>query len=397
MFEKIVLRRSETGPNLTAGELAEALLFYQNVYLVLDFSSLSEMVKQIGMSRLLALLSEKNVSAVFCDETLGTRTQGSGVAQYHDFVAITLSSTEAGGKILSTKGRVEAALLRNGHEKRVAARLAEAFQRQVPTRKLQSDYFVPGGVVKAATNDLDDPAFVHEAVRRVLEHYVGSDFPLGNFAFEIFKAESGFHIYSDLNLESITNASKTRNSNEDAITLPRLVNEILMARADTVLAAHYGGDFYTANMSSQIIRLRYGELFRRMGIDSAQLREFKEIVIPEARSVREAIDSGEKSFDEFVLLLEKSQKFRDWIQGVNPDEKLVKAYLQDVTAEGWIQGLPSKTLRYVLSSVVGFVEPITGLAASAADTFLVEKIFGGWRPSHFVKGQLKAFVESSGK
>ena len=40
MFEKIILRRSDKGPGLTAGELAEALLFYQNVHIVLDFSSL---------------------------------------------------------------------------------------------------------------------------------------------------------------------------------------------------------------------------------------------------------------------------------------------------------------------------------------------------------------------
>ena len=37
MFEKIVLHRSDQGNSITAGELAEALLYYQNVHLILDY------------------------------------------------------------------------------------------------------------------------------------------------------------------------------------------------------------------------------------------------------------------------------------------------------------------------------------------------------------------------
>jgi len=88
MFEKIVLRRSEAGPVLSIGELAEALLFYQNVHIILDHSSFIEFVSSIGMPRLLSLLSKPNVSDVYCEETLGTRTETRGRVQFHSFVAI---------------------------------------------------------------------------------------------------------------------------------------------------------------------------------------------------------------------------------------------------------------------------------------------------------------------
>ena len=63
MFEKIILRRSDKGPALSAGELAEALLFYQNVHIVLDYSSLRGLINQIGMPSIVSLLSRPNV---FC-------------------------------------------------------------------------------------------------------------------------------------------------------------------------------------------------------------------------------------------------------------------------------------------------------------------------------------------
>lgn len=81
------------------------------------------------------------------------------------------------------------------------------------------------------------------------------------------------------------------------------------------------------------------------------------------------------------------------MQGVNPDEKLVQAYLRDVTAGGWISRLPIKTLRYLVCAVVGVFSPPAGLVLSAADSLVLQKILGGWRPSHFVQRQLKPFVD----
>jgi hypothetical protein len=71
-----------------------------------------------------------------------------------------------------------------------------------------------------------------------------------------------------------------------------------------------------------------------MGIEATELREFKEVVVPDCPSVREVINQGQRSFDEFLSLLEKSQRLREWIQSVNPDASLVRDYLKQVTAQG---------------------------------------------------------------
>jgi hypothetical protein len=395
VFEKIVLRRSESGPPLSVGEVAEALLFYQNVHLVLDYGTLNGFIERIGMQRLLGLLARPNVSAVYCEETLCMRTDRVGSLEAHSFVAFTLSGDQKVGQLTSRKNRLEYVLERHGHNRRDSRKLVERFRRHVPIRKLTDNYFLPGGVLNAASDDLRDPTFVHEAMRHVIANTIGAPALLGDFRFEIISTPPTFHVVTNVDFNRINEGRRNHQPSLDNISAAHFVNEILMARADTALAAHYGGEFYTSALSSQIVRLRYRELLKRAGINAGELREFQEITLPESRTIREVIDSGERSFDEFLSLLDKSQRFRDWIQGVNPDEKLVHAYLSDVTAEGWISKLPSKTLRYVLGSIVGAVSPAVGLGLSAVDSLFLEKILGGWRPSHFIEGKLKPFLSKS--
>jgi glucuronate isomerase len=59
-----------------------------------------------------------------------------------------------------------------------------------------------------------------------------------------------------------------------------------------------------------------------------------------------------------------------------------------------INKLPSKSLRYIIGATIGAIEPLTGHTVSVADSFLLEKVLGGWRPSHFVERTLKPFIEN---
>ena len=76
-------------------------------------------------------------------------------------------------------------------------------------------------------------------------------------------------------------------------------------------------------------------------------------------------------------------------------EKIVKAYWRDVTAEKWFQQFPTKILRYMLCLGVDAIDKPTGLGFSLIDSLFLEKIIGGWRPSHFIDDKLKPFLNSS--
>lgn len=394
MFEKIILKSSDSGQPITLGELAEALLFYQNVHIILDYSSLSKIVSSMGMEKLLSLLSRQNVSAVYYEDSLGTQTQKFGAIEAHSFMSFMLSGDQAIGQLKKRKDRLEFILMRLGYDKRQARTLMEQFRRKVPIRKLNDNYFIEGGILNAAWQDLSDATYIQEATKLALIKQVGSNYPLTNYRFEVDSHFPNFYIKTNIDFIDLNNKLKQINHSYEDITPAQLINNILVAKADTILAANYGGEFFTSALSSEIIQLRYIELLKRINIDKKELNIFKEISIPNSPSIKEIINSGERSFDEFLSLLDKSSKFREWVHGINPDEKIATAYLNEVNTQSWANKGPTKTLRYILSTAIGAIEPISGAAYSAADTFILEKFFGGWRPSHFINEKLKPFLST---
>lgn len=171
MFEKIILRRSDKGPQLSAGELAEALLFYQNVHIILDFASLNGLIRQIGMPAIVLLLSRPNVSAVYCEDALGTRTTTKYNIATHSFIAYHLAGDQEVGKLHSRKKILEWILIKkHGYKKKQAKRLAEGFRFKVPFRKHTGSHFIDGGIIQAAKQDLFDDSFIQNTVRFSLKH-----------------------------------------------------------------------------------------------------------------------------------------------------------------------------------------------------------------------------------
>ncbi|ALQ51717.1 hypothetical protein [Nitrosomonas ureae] len=123
-------------------------------------------------------------------------------------------------------------------------------------------------------------------------------------------------------------------------------------------------------------------------------RQFIEMVLPDSPSLAEVIDSGERSFEDFLNLLDRAAKFKDWLKGVNPDEGLIRTYMHDISSKDWIQKLPSKSLRYVLTLGVSATNPLIGAAAGLVNDFVLEKLLAGWRPSHFISGKLSPFIQN---
>lgn len=396
MFEKIVLRRSEAGPSLTAGELAEALLYYQNVHIIFDYSSLTTLISQIGMPVILLVLDRPNVSAVYCKETLGTRTINNGGFEIHDFVGFSVAGNKETGAYDSWKKILEFILTtKHGYNRHQARRYAERFRMKVPVRNLVSDYYIEQGVTRSAREDLHDDWLVHESVRLVLHDLIGQENTPHNFTFIPHVAGGKFNIETDLDFEYINAEAKRRSSYEGNIRRANLINNLLTAKADMILASYYGGEFYTSELTSKIIRLKYSELLRRMRLDKRELEEFDTLVVGEGPSLCDAINYKQKTFEEFLSVLDKSQKFKEWIASINPDERIVREYWGAVASEGWLNKIPAKSLRYIIGAAVSAVNPIIGSAYSLSDSFLVEKLIGGWRPSHFVDKQLRPFIDNN--
>src|ERR1022692_1734781 len=95
MFEKIVLRSLGAGSAVTAGKLAEALLFYGSVQLVLDEQSVAGLVRTIGVGAFIDLLRRPDVSATYVDGMASTISNPVGPMTVHAYGFISLSDPEA--------------------------------------------------------------------------------------------------------------------------------------------------------------------------------------------------------------------------------------------------------------------------------------------------------------
>lgn len=393
MFEHVVLRRAEGGLPVSAGKIAEALLYYQRVHLVIDRGTLLSLLKSIGVARLLGLLQRAEFSAVYCEEMLATHTESAGAFQIHGYVAMTISGHESTGQLKTTHERIQYDIEQQGISKRDARRFAKAFLARVPVRNLSGNHFLPGGIPEAAKRDALNTDFVRQAVRQAVCLVPGGYDPGVDLRFDVVDSNLGMHVFTSIDFDAMNRRRAMSTPPVEPLTVAHLLSHILDARADLALASFYGGDFVTSALTSCIIQVRHAELLRRSTLNATSQRQFTEIVLPDTPSLAEVIDSGERTFEEFLLLLDRATRFKDWLKSVNPDEDLVRTYLRDVTSEGWIQRLPAKSMRYMLTLALDATNPVAGFVSGLFDNFVVEKLLAGWRPNHFVSAKLAPFIE----
>ncbi|WP_025598187.1 hypothetical protein [Burkholderia sp. WSM2230] len=391
MFDHVVLRRAEGGSPVTAGQVAEALLYYQKVHLVIDRGTLFQLVKQVGIDCLRLLLQRPELSSVYCEENLGTHSTSVGVTQFHDYVAFSFAGDQT-KTLRSPEERLTYELERQGVPRKAARDFSKWFSVRIPLRKYSGNHFVKGGIPGAARRDLSDAEFVHEAIRQAIgasaEGYKSDQ----GLQFELVQTEQGYCAFSNIDFAAINSHRATMRPPMEAVTVAHLLSNILEARADLAMASYYGGDFVTSSVASSIIRVRYAELLRRSQLNSESRQQFVDVLLPNAPSLAEAIDSGERSIAEFFRLLDKGDRFKNWLGAVNPDDNLVHAYIRDITSEPWTQGITAKTIRYAMTTALGFVGPVTGTLSALADSFVVDKLLSGWRPNHFVVKTLSPFL-----
>ncbi|WP_201792368.1 hypothetical protein, partial [Escherichia coli] len=85
--------------------------------------------------------------------------------------------------------------------------------------------------------------------------------------------------------------------------------------------------------------------------------------------------------------------FKNWLKNKSPDKNLLSNYVDDISKTGWMGSSYGKALRYIVSTGAGIISPASGLAISALDTFLLDRLSAGWKPNQFVTSKLKPFVD----
>lgn len=88
--------------------------------------------------------------------------------------------------------------------------------------------------------------------------------------------------------------------------------------------------------------------------------------------------------------------FRRWFhEHVREEpERAVNEYVAALGRPGLINKLPAKVLRFVLTNAASLLGPAVGIAASAFDSFLLERIARGYSPKYLIDDLRDAIVRS---
>jgi hypothetical protein len=145
-------------------------------------------------------------------------------------------------------------------------------------------------------------------------------------------------------------------------------------------------------------------IVRRHTHSETQIKSFVDLTLADAYAIREAVNSGAVSLASVVKLLDSADEFRHWLREQPADAALLRAFYQETVKSTWAEKLPAKILRWGVFTELGLVVDAlgaggfgiaTGVAISAMDAFLVDKLTKGWKPHYFVEGELKSLFDAS--
>lgn len=402
MFDAIVVRRTTAiGDDypFDLGRLAEAMLFYRKVHLVLTRRGIEQLVRKCGPDVAIEIAANSNIDAVFVDRDLGVRNEGTGTArERHQPVTLKILGTNPGLPETQHEAVVKIfqdAIGKDGKGRRMGVR----FLRYVRAFDVSKD------ILDAIHEDWQDERFVHRAIRRFASELApGYRMPSDLHVSMTEVGDGYFRFDTNIDWSALRQAYKLP-SGEDVEPRHFLFGMAEM-REDLYIGATFGAGIAVDPLGAELMRAKCADLTTSLDNQQGKIDQFQQVVVAGLTDLRGVVNSGECSFSEFLGLLEGAQQFRDWLDTQTPDADLIRSYFSEVTKKRWLSSRPFKELRWLLPTAAGFaflmpiadaaiIAPSAAAALSAADRFLISRLTHDWRPAAFIDTKLRPLVSRS--
>jgi hypothetical protein len=397
MFEKIAVQQQRAGDAenpLDIGFLVEAMLFYGRVNVVANRAALRQLVRVFGPELLLEFLTHQYFKISFERNFTGVMTENSGTPLATH--VLTVAEIERQHLFDVLPPLVIDILGRPSRARRLARSLASHID------EVSIDTELRGRVME----DLSSPGYPLSAARTIVETYIqGASFPADR-QFDLvpigegkFKVETNFD-FAGFNRIYHQKIPVTHSSLDAAYIL----SHIMEARKMLEEAAQSGAELAVSPVYSNLTALKVETALHLRTKSAQNISAFQDLVFDSGRSIADAINTKSRTLHDVLAVLERATQFREWLQPRQPDADLVKEYFRAVTAETWIDKLPSKIMRWSLFTGAGVAMDLLGAGGigtaggvllATADTFLLDRIAKGWKPDQFVNGPLRRFAGES--
>jgi hypothetical protein len=394
MFERICIPPKEPrGIEFDLGVLAESLIFYKEVHLIVGATSLQGLLQQLGPDLLLELIADRYLQINYKDHLFAAFIKGKGTSSTLYDVGTVLAE----GTDVETVAReaFKLAIGKSGRGRRLAARFCKQAQ-------LIS---YPETITQSIMDDMQEGQYIEEYIRRrlaakAMPANLTASLDELTYRFTLVPGR-GFQLHSNLNLEAMRAAGVVTSELEDPATV---LTHYGTTVADMSLWAQLQSEAALNPRQADVVTARVDEMLAKETATYNRVSAFQDFLFDDARAIREAVNAGACQFRELLPVFAKARKFSEWLSNQSPDIDLIKNYHKEVTAETWIDKLPATTARWSLFTGAGVVidalgaggiGTATAVALSALDKFLLDRIVKGWKPHHFVEGPLKQFLDKA--
>lgn len=390
MLGNCLIRTPMQGDNsLDLGALCEALLFFSKTHVILDQATLALFANAGFLDDFIEMLKRGHVTASYAPEMPALFTKNEGGLREHLFTIIRTVGSEQGGPLKRSPDALLYQLEKHFADKGKARAYHRQLCKFVSFKSLDN-----GKAVAKAADDIADPRFASEIARMSLRQL---GVPANEIMFSrltVFPLGDGrFAVDTDIDFASLTKKYPNVTGPND------LFPGVGDARLDIFMAAEHNAAFIGNSANQRIVEMVLSKAIGTHTNSRDIPRDIYDFISLNTPSVREAINSGERTAREFIGLLGSADSFKKWLNAQNPDKDLIQEMLREKTSVGWLEKLPAKAARFGIFSGAGYfadiVVPGSSTILGAVDGFLIDRLAKKWRPHFFVETKLRGFLDNN--
>lgn len=389
MFKSICIKSSDSKFPTDIGFIAENLLYYQNVHIIAGADTLPILVNNCGVDSLIELLTNRNLKIHIRENMLGVMEKKTADGRSLTDAALLTSNSLTKEEVLF-RGIFKASG-RRGYSKRTTNKLLPL----VDTIKYEDN------ICDLVRDDISDSDYFKQSIIETIKFY-NPNLTLRpeeiNYIFE--KQNDGYIFETNLNYDLI-NKQILNNPSGTIINPSSIMLDILETRGDMHLASNLNAEIATTSINTLLMKIKFHDIYKKTAKSSEELFQFNDFTLSNGHAIKEVLNNGDKNFDDFLKILDKADKFRNWLNNIDEDKNIIQEFHSAVTRETWIDKIPSKSFRWSFFTGAGLLADALltgglgtaiGLGLSLGDAFLLEKILKGWKPSVFIDKDLKPFT-----
>jgi hypothetical protein len=387
LLHSILVRRTDrfsTTAPLDIGFLCETMLFYQHSVLLADLVIIRQLIRVLGIDTLLALLGTGMLTVHYSPKQMGLMS--GGIQKVNTYTAMRVSLAKDIHDVFQEE--IAKQIPQLGRSRRLARRLVNSIKVVDLSTSVET----------AFRQGIQDRGFLKRSFQAWLQAHLETE---GKFEFDFDLTVTGEEIQfrSNLDYSQLSPAFRNKVGPDHSLTDALLLSQLQDVYSNIYLAAEYEAEIASDPRNQVLDRMAINQTVTKLHQSQAEIERFHETVFPDSRDVRAAINSGGRSVDDFIVVLEKAHQFRSWLKERPNDVPLVADYFKAATEQTWVDKLPTKIARWAVFTGLGHaISPagfVAGAALSAIDAFYLDRFMKKWTPNQFIEGEYKKFIDEN--